>query len=629
MDWEPSPAGVVPASVPAINVTSPACFLARRHDPSAVPATTNAPSMDWEPSPAVADPAAVPATPFAVPNVPPMYWHPRQLIQCPTHTGFRHQQAILGILPLMNPSTTTTLPLPDRPSMDWDPSPGVMDLGAVPMMPGSSGVSSSTNHPRPPQQELDSYGRSRSPHHRSQNASAPSDQQAPRSHHHRRSRDHIPGSAPSSPAPRQEDGSDADDVPSDIEPAPYKPGVRIVVRRAPGLMSQDPHEHTNREIALRETPGNHRSHQTRSHSRRRSEASRNYHGHPYNRDQRSSRRTFDVRHDTVEVTQLKTYAITRFGQPIQPTWMVSKVSHGPWQPSIEDFCPDLLVSLRSPWNKRLAQLFANRMPLEAVSGDETDHAGELEGFAIKSIPWRSSSPAVIKWFRTFDILHMSTRFTLNDRAGPGRFPRVRFDSHDRAEEHAKPVPGLPRNFYNPDFLFSLDKYDREALDIQPDFDLSFSARVNYIVARFKNVSSRRDEPLPPDHRHYADIVVNSDNYNLILHILCPPSPLATSSMPPFLRHGKVVGRHKHRKASKFYLCDCWDCYDSILLTGERGRYLGPSEFREHQARQRRVGVGTVWQASLSEDTFDPPCLRLRQCGVSPCDQTMMMTINCH
>lgn len=118
------------------------------------------------------------------------------------------------------------------------------------------------------------------------------------------------------------------------------------------------------------------------------------------------------------------------------------------------------------------------MPLEAVSGDETDHAGELEGFAIKSIPWRSSSPAVIKWFRTFDALHMSTRFTLNDRAGPGRFPRVRFEAHNRVEEHAKPVPGLPRNFYNPDFLFSLDKYDREALDIQPDFDLSFSARVN-------------------------------------------------------------------------------------------------------------------------------------------------------
>lgn len=76
-------------------------------------------------------------------------------------------------------------------------------------------------------------------------------------------------------------------------------------------------------------------------------------------------------------------------------------------------------------------------------------------------------------------------------------------------------------------------------------------------------------------------------------------------MPPFLRHGKVVGRHKRPKGSKFYLCDCWDCYNFTSMTGERGRYLGPSEFREHQARQRGLGVGTVWQASLCVDTLDP------------------------
>ncbi|KAF9487500.1 hypothetical protein BDN71DRAFT_1478605 [Pleurotus eryngii] len=245
--------------------------------------------------------------------------------------------------------------------------------------------------------------------------------------------------------------------------------------------------------------------------------------------------------------------------------------HGRYRPSLEDFRPDLECSIYSRWNKRLAELFAEKfvnsvqfsckdedavaftflrhlshlrdryedlttpwteanearkaekkvakarefrqrslrhrrreiceqladrdesmrrclplwdsMPCEAVSGDETDHGSSSnrlyrktvqERFAITKHPWRS--PQVKEWFRTFDALHVATRFTLDDRAGPGRFPHFRMDS-GRVSQRSRPVPGLPKNFYDPNFLRSLDDDEIEKLNPQPDFDLSFSPRV--------------------------------------------------------------------------------------------------------------------------------------------------------
>ncbi|KAF9488584.1 hypothetical protein BDN71DRAFT_1512940 [Pleurotus eryngii] len=301
--------------------------------------------MDWEPSPAVADPAAVPATPFAVPNVPPMYWHPAPAhsmphthwfppstsytwdpspyVENPAPPASNPMEGVTtdGPSPVMNPGTTTTpTTAPTAPSMDWDPSPGVMDLGAVPMMPGSSGVSSSTNHPPP------SPARSRTPMEGVMNAAAGSPPPDPPMQNHSDQGTSHPAtnrwpsdsySPPVDPCPPKH-SSMPPPGPMDWDPAEFNlgghydtgkpseqgfprrsrnliiiavreiislvvhhhrlrldrkmvpmltmclltsnqhrisPGVRIVVRRAPGLMSQDPHEHTNREIALRETPG--------------------------------------------------------------------------------------------------------------------------------------------------------------------------------------------------------------------------------------------------------------------------------------------------------------------------------------------------------------------------------------
>jgi hypothetical protein len=116
----------------------------------------------------------------------------------------------------------------------------------------------------------------------------------------------------------------------------------------------------------------------------------------------------------------------------------------------------------------------NVMPLEGMSGDETDYGSSRPRYAITRLPWRNQS--VQPWLRTFDRLHLSTRFGTDDRATPGQFPHPRVNSR-RIEPYAKPVPGLPLNFYDPDWLEPLDKFERKELDIGPNVDLGFSSQI--------------------------------------------------------------------------------------------------------------------------------------------------------
>ncbi|KAG9218458.1 hypothetical protein CCMSSC00406_0010037 [Pleurotus cornucopiae] len=616
MDWEPSPAVVDPAAAPATN--EPSKSWTPIVDPVSTPATSNAPSMSWTPSPHIVDSSAIPA-------------HPSPYVESTAPSDSNPMEGVTtdGPSPVVDHGTTTTTtptasgtsssksPPPSSPARSWTPMEDVMNAAGspppVPDAPMQNHSDQGTSHPATDRRPTDSY----SP----RVDLGPMDWDAEEFD--------LGGHSDASESSEQGFSRRSHPIPMIIAvrkitaareitavrevTAPVAHGSRLrldrkmipmlmclltsnqhrigpgvhVVRETPALVSQDPHEHTDRETAMKATPG------LVVHHHREEASGRNMIVlivlDPPNNQTRLQELIGAIRHDPVAAGALRLHQttvvilITETGGGVDEHSTLltllpidrSDPAHvnafqqyprGPWQPTLEDFRPDLLVSLRSPWNKRLAHLFTNRfieldeyeckdrksiqytflrhlpqlrtlyrrsiapktqaydhqytlfkshkaqnfrrrslrhrrtrtcknlarsdesmkrclslwerMPLEAVSGDETDHAGELEGFAIKSIPWRSSSPAVIKWFRTFDALHMSTRFTLNDRAGPGRFPRVRFEAHNRVEEHAKPVPGLPRNFYNPDFLFSLDKYDREALDIQPDFDLSFSARVN-------------------------------------------------------------------------------------------------------------------------------------------------------
>jgi hypothetical protein len=111
---------------------------------------------------------------------------------------------------------------------------------------------------------------------------------------------------------------------------------------------------------------------------------------------------------------------------------------------------------------------------DAMSGDETDHGHGQVRYAMTKVLWRST--ALKSCLKTLDLVHLSSRFSSTGRAKRGAFPHRRTPS-SRIEHDATPVHGLPRNFYDPIWLGTLDKHERRALNVQKDFDVTFTPSV--------------------------------------------------------------------------------------------------------------------------------------------------------
>ena len=111
---------------------------------------------------------------------------------------------------------------------------------------------------------------------------------------------------------------------------------------------------------------------------------------------------------------------------------------------------------------------------DTMSGDETDHCHGQTRYAILRVLWRA--PAATVWLKTLDLIHLSSRFDSSGRAKRGAFPHKRVPS-SRVEHNAEPVPGLPRNFYDPIWLQSLSEHGRRKLQIQHSVDLTMTEDV--------------------------------------------------------------------------------------------------------------------------------------------------------
>ncbi|KAH9021466.1 hypothetical protein EDB85DRAFT_1871863, partial [Lactarius pseudohatsudake] len=128
-----------------------------------------------------------------------------------------------------------------------------------------------------------------------------------------------------------------------------------------------------------------------------------------------------------------------------------------------------------------------------MSEDESDHdlASEDEGdqaegengrrrvprsapqrrqFKITKSQWRS--PEVTKWLRIMDLLHIGTRFNDDGTPMPGNQARERYPSNKT--QTGRPITGLPRNFYNAEWLTTLSPGQLVDLDVQPEVDISFT-----------------------------------------------------------------------------------------------------------------------------------------------------------
>ena len=123
-----------------------------------------------------------------------------------------------------------------------------------------------------------------------------------------------------------------------------------------------------------------------------------------------------------------------------------------------------------PTIERLLPLM-DKIPVGAMSGDETDHRQNNLNYVVRPPVWRSSE--IEPFFMALDDLHLSTRFSSNGRAKRGKFPHPRIRS-GRPPIPGGGVPGLPVNFYDPRWLRTLTGFERKELKIKPSIDLELS-----------------------------------------------------------------------------------------------------------------------------------------------------------
>jgi hypothetical protein len=123
-----------------------------------------------------------------------------------------------------------------------------------------------------------------------------------------------------------------------------------------------------------------------------------------------------------------------------------------------------------PTIKKLLPLM-DKIPVGAMSGDETDHRQGNLNYVVRPPVWRNSE--IEPFFMALDDLHLSTRFSSNGRAKRGKFPHPRIRS-GRPPIPGGGIPGLPVNFYDPRWLRTLTNFERKELKIKPSIDLELS-----------------------------------------------------------------------------------------------------------------------------------------------------------
>lgn len=113
---------------------------------------------------------------------------------------------------------------------------------------------------------------------------------------------------------------------------------------------------------------------------------------------------------------------------------------------------------------------------DGMSGDESDARDGVKRYVIFLDKWRN--PAIAPWIRVFDRIFMTTKFNEVNRPKRGNWPRIRVPTTQRnVQREGKPIPGLPRNFYDEAWLSTLDQDDLESLNVQEPIRLVHSPEV--------------------------------------------------------------------------------------------------------------------------------------------------------
>jgi hypothetical protein len=93
---------------------------------------------------------------------------------------------------------------------------------------------------------------------------------------------------------------------------------------------------------------------------------------------------------------------------------------------------------------------------------------------------------VAAWFKTFDHLHLSTRFSKNGNRKQGRLPRHRLPASGPRTSDINVYPKkLPQNFYDETWLATLDEFEEAQLQIQDPMELIFDDDIHRYVELLK------------------------------------------------------------------------------------------------------------------------------------------------
>lgn len=134
---------------------------------------------------------------------------------------------------------------------------------------------------------------------------------------------------------------------------------------------------------------------------------------------------------------------------------------------------------KNPSINKIRRCFS-KLPPTACSGDEFDPVSKK--YLITTLPWRAGCIRPIA--QALDDLHISMRFPDNQNPTQGAFPIPRIDPStlepprviiDRYRKSAP--PGLPRNFYDSEYLKTLSPSKLSKLKIKPAIDLSFDQHI--------------------------------------------------------------------------------------------------------------------------------------------------------
>lgn len=117
-----------------------------------------------------------------------------------------------------------------------------------------------------------------------------------------------------------------------------------------------------------------------------------------------------------------------------------------------------------------------------MSEDEHDNEGfnlvprsKEPKYKITQYTWRS--PELHDWLDIFSLMHLANKWHADGRRKRGNWVRTRFLTAKPQTKVGRPVSGLPKNFYNQEWLDGLSPSQLKKYNIQPAIDLRIDPEI--------------------------------------------------------------------------------------------------------------------------------------------------------